>query len=124
MEELLIVIPLRTGNGLNGREHHMARARRVKAERDAVAWMLCTLRRPVLPCTVTLTRVAPSQGLDDDNLAGALKGVRDAVAEWLGVDDRDRHRVRYEYEQARGRHGVWEVLVRFSPPLTEQLEAA
>jgi hypothetical protein len=68
--------------------------------------MLKTLAKPSLPLIVTLTRVAPSNGLDDDNLAGALKGVRDAVAEWLGVDDRDRATVRYEYEQRRGPWGV------------------
>jgi hypothetical protein len=53
-----------------------------------------------------LTRFAPSNGLDDDNLTGALKGVRDAVAQWLEVDDRDRSRVRYVYEQQRGSWGV------------------
>ena len=99
-------IPLRTGSGLNGREHYMARARRVKAERQAAAWALHGRPAPDLPCTVLLTRIAPSVGLDDDNLVGALKGVRDAVAEWLGVDDRCRDIVRYRYEQASGPWGV------------------
>lgn len=101
-----IAIPLRTSNGLNGREHHMARARRVRAEREAVHWMLHGRPKPELPCVVTLTRVAPSIALDDDNLSGALKAVRDQVALWLGVDDRDRQTVRYEYAQARGSWGV------------------
>jgi len=55
---------------------------------------------------VTLTRIAPSNGLDDDNLAGALKACRDEIAEWIGVNDRDRKTVRYEYEQERGPWGV------------------
>ena len=101
-----IAIPLRTSNGLNGREHHMARARRVKAEREAVHWMLHGRTKPALPCQVTLTRIAPSSGLDDDNLAGSLKAVRDQVALWLGVDDRDSQTVRYAYAQARGPWGV------------------
>lgn len=107
-----IEIPLRTGSGLNGREHPMARSRRVKAERDCVHWMLLGKPRPELPCVVTLTRVAPSAGLDDDNLVGSLKAVRDQVAAWLGVDDRDRQTVRYRYEQARG---PWAVQIAFGP---------
>ena len=50
--------------------------------------------------------VTPPFQLDDDNLSGSLKGVRDAVAAWLGVDDRDRTRVRYVYEQQRAPWGV------------------
>lgn len=91
---------------MNVREHPMARHRRVKAEKEAVAWMLMGKTKPALPCAVTLTRLAPSNGLDDDNLTGALKGVRDAVAAWLGVDDRDRATVRYAYEQQRAPWGV------------------
>ena len=102
----MICIPLRTGMGLNSREHFMARKRRVASERQAVAYVLGPQVKPALPLIVTLTRIAPSNGLDDDNLAGALKAVRDQVAEWLGVDDRDRKTVRYEYEQERGPWGV------------------
>jgi len=47
---------------------------------------------------VRLERVAP-RALDDDNLRGALKAVRDAVAEALGIDDADP-RVRWQYGQA------------------------
>lgn len=105
-------IALRTGRGQNAREHWRARARRVKAERDAIAWALAQL--PVkawkTPCTIRLTRVAPSNGLDDDNLAGSLKAVRDQVAAWLGVDDRRRDIVRYEYAQERG---PWAVRVEW-----------
>jgi len=108
----MIVIPLRTVSGLNVREHWRARARRVKAERDATAWLLRPVTKPPTPCVVTLTRVAPSGGLDDDNLPGALKGVRDQIAEWIGVDDRKREVVRYRYTQRRG---PWSVEVQFSP---------
>ena len=37
--------------------------------------------KPTLPCRIQLVRVAWRM-LDDDNLAGALKYVRDAVARW------------------------------------------
>lgn len=98
----MILVPIRTAPGMNVREYWAVRSKRVKAEREATAWALADKRRPPLPLAVTLTRIGPSNGLDDDNLAGALKGVRDQVAEWLGVDDRDRARVRYGYEQERG----------------------
>ena len=101
-----IELPLRTSSGLNAREHFMARARRARTEREAVNWMLQGRPKPGLPCVVTLTRIAPSAGLDDDNLAGSLKAVRDQVALWLGVDDKRRDVVRYAYDQARGPWGV------------------
>jgi len=93
----------------------MARSRRVKKERDAVAWMLTTCQRPPVPCSVLLTRLAPSNGLDDDNLTGSLKSVRDEVAKWLGVDDRDRLTVRYRYAQQRSK--TWGVRIEFGPPV-------
>lgn len=102
----MIAVPLRTSRGLNAREHHHARARRVKAEREAVAWMLAGKPKPETPCVVSLTRIAPSKGLDDDNLAGALKAVRDQIAEWLGVDDGLSEVVRYTYHQRKGPWGV------------------
>lgn len=84
----------------NPREHHMARSRRVKAERLATLWALAATRtpKPELPCTVVLTRIA-ARDFDDDNLAGAFKGVRDAVADWLGVNDRRIDLVAWEYRQ-------------------------
>ncbi len=91
-------LPLRTGRGLNDRKHHFARYRAAKAERKAA--YLCT-RAVSLPCVVTLTRISPGT-LDGDNLQGALKGVRDGVADRLGVDDRDA-RVRWVYAQERGK---------------------
>lgn len=108
----MIVIPIRTVSGLNVREHWRARSRRVKAERDATAWLLRPVAKPPLPCLVTITRVAPSAGLDDDNLPGALKGVRDQIAMWFGVDDRERAIVRYRCAQRRG---PWAVEVEFAP---------
>jgi len=115
----VIIVPLRT-NGSNAREDWKTRAGRVKRERKAVGWMLTTAQRPPIPCTVLLTRSAQSNGLDDDNLRAALKGVRDEVAQWLGVDDRDASRVRYLYAQVRG---TWGVHIAFGPPASgQQLE--
>ena len=116
-----ISIPLRTGRGQNDRYANFGqRARIVKAERLAVAWALAAaqVNRPPLPCVVTLTRRAPSNGLDDDTLAGALKGVRDQFADWIGIDDKRRDLVRYEYAQERG---LWAVRIAWTPMVDQAL---
>lgn len=110
-----IYFPLRTSSGQNAREHFRVRAKRVKAERVAVWCMLHGKPKPKIPCSCLLTRCAPSGGLDDDNLAGSLKSVRDEVAQWLGVDDRHRNQVRYRYAQRRG---PWAVQIEFGEPVT------
>ena len=45
--------------------------------------------------------------LDDDNLTGGLKWLRDAIAKSLGIDDGDK-RIQFEYGQivTRGREGT------------------
>lgn len=55
-----------------------------------------------------------SRYFDDDNLAGALKPVRDELAEWMGIDDGDR-RILWECDQTltRGKPGVC-VVVRWA----------
>lgn len=103
-----VSVPLRTGRGLNGREHWRARARRVRVERHAVGWVLAAHTWPTGRVRVLLTRVAPSSGLDGDNLQGALKAVRDQVAAWLGRDDADQS-ITWDYGQRRGAKGEWAV---------------
>ena len=110
----MIVVPLRTGRGMNQHEHWRSRNGRNQREQEAVGWMLKTAKRPRVPCSVLLTRVAPSGGLDDDNLVSSLKNVRDAVAKWIGVDDRERMQVRYRYAQLRG---PWAVRIEFGEPV-------
>jgi hypothetical protein len=82
----------------------------VKAERQATAWSTVGKKAPAVPCTVLLTRVGPTNGLDDDNLRGSLKGVRDELADWLGVDDRSPL-VTWVYAQNRAKHWGVEVSV-------------
>lgn len=102
-----VTLPMWTLSEANARSHWAAKARRTKMAREAVGLVvgihLRTMRvRP--PCVVTLTRIAPSAGLDGDNLQSALKATRDGVADALGVDDRDP-RVEWRYEQRRGKRG-------------------
>lgn len=61
---------------------------------------------PAAPYVVTLTRVAPSQGLDCDGIPSALKAVRDGVADALGTGDGPKSPVTWRYEQRRGSWGV------------------
>lgn len=110
-----ISIPLKTGAGLNDREHWRSKATRAKREKTAIGWGLVGRKKPTLPCCCLITRVAPSNGLDDDNLAGSMKATRDAVAAWLGIDDKHHDIVRYSYAQRRGR---WGVEIEFQPMVT------
>jgi hypothetical protein len=58
-------------------------------------------------CCITIISVR-RRLLDSDNLAGGSKGLRDAIADSLGLDDGDR-RLRWQYQQiecARGREGT------------------
>lgn len=108
MTTFQVYIPMHTVNGLNAREHFMTRSRRVKKEKRTVReYLWASMKpKPTFPCKVKLTRIAPSNGLDRDNLFGSMKGVRDAVAEWTGIDDRHEHIVAYDYAQERGPWGV------------------
>lgn len=74
------------------------------------AWALAGKRPPPLPCVVSLTRLSPSNGLDDDNLPGSMKGVRDQIAAWLGVDDRSKL-VTWRYDQRRSQGWSVEVAI-------------
>lgn len=111
-----VTIPLKTPNMTNRREHHMARARRQKKQRDVTVLCLkaaraashvliegwCPLDTPRPPLAITLTRVSPGKLDAHDNLRSALKSVVDAVADYFGVDDADP-RIEWRYQQARGK---------------------
>jgi hypothetical protein len=101
-------IPVRTYSEANRRNHWATRARRA---RDQKAVTEALLRAKVWAAmgldgvaenalvTVSLVRRA-SRTLDGDNLQGALKAVRDAVAGLLGLDDADP-RLIWVYSQKR-----------------------
>lgn len=109
---LLITIPLRLQSAANLREHWATKARRVKAERRAVA-MFLRGPPPPLPVVVTLTRIAP-RALDGDNLQSAFKGVRDEVAKWLGFSDNNAG-IEWRYGQRRDGVGVYAIEIEVSP---------
>jgi hypothetical protein len=104
MSDAVEIPGLRLDVTANSRLHWAAKAKRVKRQRAIVGLMLRTVARPPLPCVVTITRRSPGT-LDDDNAVSSAKATRDAVATWLGVDDRDP-RVAWEVRQERAPWGV------------------
>jgi hypothetical protein len=101
---IVVTLPVKIESSLNLREHWRVRANRNTSHRAAAFFVLKALGigvgdRPTA-CTITLTRIAPRE-LDDDNLAGGCKSVRDGVADWLGIDDGDK-RLTWVYRQEKG----------------------
>jgi hypothetical protein len=100
-------IPIRTVSESNQNEHWTKKSRRAKKQKTAVGLFLGWAKGDIrLPCKVALTRRAPRK-LDDDNLRGALKAVRDAVADIIrpglapGRADDSEH-IAWEYAQEKG----------------------
>ena len=109
---LVFTAPLRLAGGLNAREHWRKRAKRVGAERNATTFAaLAALGRDwqravSFPCVVTITRRGPRL-LDDDNLPGSCKAVRDQIAAELGITDGPTDkRASWAYAQEKGAYGV------------------
>ncbi|MBL8600334.1 MAG: hypothetical protein JNK72_00275 [Myxococcales bacterium] len=90
---------------LNAREHHHAKARRAAYQRQLISAALLGEMVPALPLVVSIVRSGPRL-LDDDNLAGSAKHLRDGVAAWAGVDDSPTSPVTWRYGQVRGGYAV------------------
>ena len=102
-------LPIRIHSEANRREHYHAVARRKRSQQLMVSMGLMTLQKQVRAWPawrVTLHRRGKRM-LDDDNLQGGFKAVRDAVARVIGVDDADK-RIKFDYSQDTGK----EYLVR------------
>lgn len=120
---LRFTLPIRTSNPNNGATGNsklagIIKARNRKTQRKA-AWIRTLAAvglAPRFPCTVTVTRVAASDGLDPhDGLGAALKGAIDGIADGLGLkNDRDP-RVTWVLAQCRGPAGLYEVRVTIEP---------
>lgn len=114
MTPITLDLPVRTVSEANraSHEHWRMRHKRAKHQRRTAAWVTRVPAHGLLDrgvcLTVNLTRIAP-RALDDDNLASAMKAVRDGVADALGINDRDP-RVAWTYGQEK--RGVGEYAVR------------
>lgn len=105
---MIVEIPgLKLESEANAHAHHWLRVKRARAHHDAVSLHLRPRRAPAPPAVVTITRLAPTS-LDSDNLQGSAKHVRDAIAAWLGVDDRDP-RITWHVAQEKTKRGVYAV---------------
>lgn len=98
---LHVSLPIKTRSLLNLREHWASRARRTKAHRAATILALRSSRVELPKADdqlIVVTLLRYGRRLDDDNLRGALKAVRDGIAEWAGIDD-GSPQWRWEYGQ-------------------------
>lgn len=111
-----IDLPIRTWSEPNVRAHWAKRARRAREQRKVARTCVrvaCASRGiPSPPLTITLMRLA-SRRLDSDNLAAALKAVRDGVADALEIDDGDE-RLTWRYAQEKLPRGRYAVRVEIS----------
>lgn len=112
---------LRLPSVANLREHWSKRAKRTKTHRTlALAYTRVALRAPLPPgpLDVSLVRIAP-RALDSDNLASACKGLRDGIADALGIDDGDP-RLTWTYGQRQGAPRQYGVQVAVVAPGARQ----
>lgn len=114
MTTVRVEIPgLRLVSEANAHEHWRERQRRAKDQREVVRLTLRTRMKVAVPCDVMIVRVAPAS-LDTDNLQGSAKHVRDEIAAWLGIDDRDP-RVTWRVAQVRGKPREYGVRIYVRP---------
>jgi hypothetical protein len=105
-----ISIPIRTVTGQNARETRFARARRVKKERGTATMVVQAAAYAIpLPVVVTMTRLSPNR-CDDDNLQGAMKAIRDGIADAYRIDDGTRL-IEWRYAQRRCKRGDFGVVI-------------
>lgn len=114
-----VTLPLKVTNPLNGQMGISRGAMfRKAAERKEQRRIAGLAVRAALnetwvapPYVITLMRVAPSEGLDEDNLMASMKSVRDGVTDALGLkNDRDPI-LTWKYDQWHGRPKHYAVVV-------------
>lgn len=111
-----ITVPgVRLVSEANAHEHFRYRQRRAKDQHTIVdAWLRSRAFRVEPPCEVRITRFSPAT-LDTDNLQGSAKHVRDAIAAWLGVDDKDPRVTWHVGQERRKTYGVRIAVRPWSP---------
>ncbi len=104
-----IVIDMKLPSLANCRMHWRAMDSLKKEQKGIVFAYLFGRTLPMLPATITLTRTGPRK-LDDDNLSGAFKYVRDQIAKAYGVDD-GSDLYAWRYEQRTGKAASIEIQI-------------
>jgi hypothetical protein len=107
-----IELAIATPSVANLREHWAKRAKRARDQREQAFFGLWNGSRgrymgrdAKMAHVIKLTRVSPRK-LDDDNLRGALKAIRDGVASALGFRDDSDPTLTWEYAQEKGKPAV------------------
>lgn len=109
-----ITMPLHTlSENLYRGMNKFVKAEKTKKQRTDVGLLLRQLPRvssaPPNRFEIVLVRISAGE-LDDDNLRGSLKSVRDEIAAWIGLDDKDK-RIVWKYEQQKAERGTCGVRV-------------
>jgi hypothetical protein len=101
-------IPIKTVSEANSSEHWTKRSKRHSMQKLAVlSFLRADSPQIKLPCTITLTRIAPRKFDSSDNLPASFKYIKDAVAEYIhpgkapGRAD-DDERITWQYSQEKG----------------------
>lgn len=77
-------LPIKIANEANSTEHWTKKSRRHKIQKQRIKVEFLKEKPNIkLPCTCTLTRIAPRELDDHDNLRTSLKWVVDAIASEL-----------------------------------------
>lgn len=119
MPDFRLVAPIRTVSEMNSREHWGAVSARKNRQKKTMWALLADKRPPKPPMDIFLTRIAPRR-MDCDNNVSGMKWIRDAISEWLGIDDGDRRLV-WHYDQRKGEPKEYAVVIEV---LTGREEAA
>jgi hypothetical protein len=105
------IIPLTRGlivSEANTSEHWSKKSARHKMQRMLINAYMNKQQRPQLPCTITLTRIAPRFLDEGDNLPMAFKSLRDSIADYIfpnkaaGRAD-DSKELTWKYKQEKGK---------------------
>ncbi len=116
MTTITFEVPVRTMSEANLRGHWREKANRAKLQRSRAQIDTYVHLPPgglkAGRIEITLTRIAP-RGLDTDNLARALKAVRDGIADALRIDDGDE-RLSWSYRQEKRKPKEYSVRVEVS----------
>lgn len=101
-------LPMQIANEANSSEHWTKKGKRHKLQKRRIkAEFLKERPEIILPCTVILTRIAPRELDEHDNLRSSMKWVVDAISAELtgnhlpGRADSDQ-RITWEYKQKKG----------------------
>ncbi len=97
-----------TASEANSSENRWKKGKRHKIQKNKIKAVLLSERPPItIPCSVVLTRIAPRELDEHDNLRMSLKWCADAVAEYLvpgkavGRAD-DCKKIKWDYKQKKG----------------------